>query len=290
MKLVMALLMAFSFSSTAMSCTEDGVGGILPENNLNIPHYLKSLGGISEAEFNNVIDKVETLYSPVITRMGGKLKINRGWTDGTVNANATRSGSTWLVNMYGGLARHSTITSDGFALVLCHELGHQIGGAPKINNIFGLNSWASNEGQSDYFASVKCLREVFLNDDNAKVVSTLNAPKVVSDRCVAAHGDKRDQDICIRSSMAGDSVAKLFAALRNSTPAKFDTPDIKVVAKTDDKHPAFQCRLDTFFQGALCDKDFRQEVSQKNEVTGTCHKANGDTSGLRPLCWFKPSK
>jgi hypothetical protein len=90
--------------------------------------------------------------------------------------------------------------------------------------------------------------------------------------------------------MAGASVAALFAALRNRPEAKFDTPDANVVKKTDDSHPAHQCRLDTYFQGALCDKSFNDDVSQKDENVGTCTTKMGDTIGTRPLCWFKAKK
>ncbi len=283
--LLFSLVLIFS-TTAAMACSEDGKTGIVDENDLYIPVNAKRLGGLSEEQFNKVIEKIETIYSPIVTDMGGKLAIARKWTDGTVNANASRSGKTWNVNMYGGLARHNTITEDGFSLVLCHELGHHLGGAPKIGGLF--NGWASNEGQSDYFAALKCLRKTFLNDDNSAIVTTLNAPKTLVDACSKNHPNKDDKAICIRTGMAGVSVANLFAALRNSSPASFDTPDTNVVSSTNNAHPAYQCRLDTFFQGSLCDVNFNDDVSQKDEVTGTCHKANGHTIGLRPLCWFKP--
>ena len=283
---------ALAFSLSALACTEDGQGGFLPENDLNIPVGAKSInGGLSEAEFNAVISKVEDIFIPLAKEMGGNLKVARKWSDGTVNANATRIGG-WNVNMYGGLARHETITEDGFALVLCHEIGHHMGGAPKVG--FILNKWASNEGQSDYFATLKCLRRVFLNDNNAAVVKKLKAPEVLVNACAKAYpgkSGKTDKDICIRNGMAGMSVSKLFQALRNSTTAPaFDTPDTAVVSKTNDAHPAYQCRLDTYFAGALCDVGFNEEVSQKDEVQGTCHGSTGFTEGLRPLCWFKPKK
>lgn len=96
--------------------------------------------------------------------------------------------------------------------------------------------------------------------------------------------------MCVRGGMAGLSVAKLFQSLRGSTvEPKFDTPDPKVVTKTDDNHPATQCRLDTYFQGSLCEVNFSEDVTSTSEVTGTCHASLGHTIGLRPLCWFKPS-
>ena len=280
------LSLTLIFSATAFACSEDGKTGFVEENSLSIPANAKRFGGLSETQFNNVIDKIEAIYAPIASNLGGNLKIARKWNDGTVNANASRSLGLWNVNMYGGLARHETITEDGFALVLCHELGHQLGGAPKVGMLF--NRWASNEGQSDYFAALKCLRKTFLNDDNTTIISTLNAPELLVASCAKQHPNKEDKNICIRIGMAGVSVSNLFAALRNSAPAKFETPDSNVVSTTNDAHPAYQCRLDTFFQGSLCDVDMNLDVSQKDEVTGTCHKANGHNIGLRPLCWFKP--
>jgi hypothetical protein len=283
------LMILFSLSGSALACTEDGKEGFLPENDMFIPVGAKTAGGLTEAQFNDVIDRLETIYTPIISNMGGNLKINRLWSNGTVNASATRFGA-WTVNMYGGLARHQTITKDGFALVLCHEIGYHIGGAPKITSFPWINRWASNEGQSDYFATLKCLRQLFLNDDNAAVISSMNVPGVLSNACYKAHGDKRDAEICIRGAMAGASVSNLFASMRSQPEGRFDTPDTTVVSKTDNSHPAFQCRLDTYLQGALCEKSLNEDVSQKEEVQGTCHGKTGHKSGLRPLCWFKPKK
>jgi hypothetical protein len=286
MKYLLTLFVALSFAGSVLACTEDGSSGFLPENDMNIPVGYKSAGGISEAEFNAVIDKLEAIYAPIVSNMGGRLNIARKWDDGTVNASAMRLFGSWNVNMFGGLARHNAITSDGFALVLCHELGHHIGGASKVGNF--LQRWASNEGQSDYFATLKCLRRAFLNDNNAEVVKNLNAPAPLTAACAKAWANEDDRNICIRNGMAGSSVSNLFAAMRNQPAAKFDTPDANVVSRTDDAHPAFQCRLDTYFQGSLCEKSFNEDVSQKDEVQGTCHRSTGQTVGVRPLCWFKP--
>ncbi len=286
MKWISLTVLSLALSGAVLACSEDGKSGFLPENNLRIPADSLYVGGLSEAQFNAVIDKVEAIYVPIVSNMGGNLKIARKWTDATVNANATRAGA-WNVNMYGGLARHETITEDGFALVLCHEIGHHIGGAPKVKGL--LNRWASNEGQSDYFATLKCLRQTFLNDNNQAIVKTLNAPEVLVKSCAKAWPNKDDSAICVRGGMAGHSVSKLFQALRQSTvEPKFDTPDSAIVAKTDDKHPATQCRLDTFFQGALCEKGMNEDVSQTDELKGTCNTSQGQTAGVRPLCWFKP--
>lgn len=283
------LIAAIALSAPAWSCTEDGTEGFVPENNMKISVNAKRFGGLTEEQFNFAIERVETIYVPIVSQMGGKLIIDRAWEDATVNAYAQRSGSNWMVNMFGGLARHQAITEDGMSLVVCHEIGHHIGGAPKKVSYYS-NSWASNEGQADYFSNLKCLRRVFLNDDNIAIVSKMDVPQALTDACAKSFTSEEDRAMCIRGGMAGDSVAKLFQSLRNSpTTAKFDTPDPARVSVTNDNHPATQCRLDTYFQGSLCEVNFNDNVEQNSEVAGTCHGTLGHMSGLRPTCWFKPS-
>jgi len=278
-------LATFAVSLPAFTCTSDGLEGFLPKNNLKIMVGDKAAGGLSEKEFNAVIDEIEPIFAPIVKEAGGELKVERLWKDGTVNAYAEREGDIWKVSMFGGLARHKTITTDGFSLVLCHEIGHHIGGAPQYTA-----DWASNEGQSDYFATLKCLRRVWSSDDNKKIVKAIkDVPATLEKSCAKQWSNENERALCIRSGMAGDSVAKLFASFGYEKPAKFETPDPKVVKKTDHNHPATQCRLDTYFQGALCEISYDDNVAEDNEVTGTCHGSTGHKIGLRPLCWFKPS-
>ena len=303
-KKMTALVLGLSMAGSALACSEDGKDGFLPENNYYIGVNQKGInGGLTEAEFNSAIDKVEEIYAPIISGMGAKLNIERNWSDGTVNAYASQSGKTWKVAMFGGLARHNTITEDGMSLVVCHEIGHHIGGAPKkggtvtqggqwggAGSTAGVLSWASNEGQSDYFATLKCLRKAWINDNNAMIVKSLNVPASVTELCKKATKNNADDTaLCVRTSMAGKSVSDLFAALGRLPETKFETPDTKVVSATDDNHPKAQCRLDTYFQGSLCDIGMNEDVSQTDEVRGTCHGSTGHKVGLRPLCWFKPS-
>lgn len=284
MKSLLLAVLALTTLQPTFACNEDGSEGFVPTNNMKIEVGAKRAGGLTEEQFNSVIDKVEVLYAPIIAQEGGKLVVNRGWTDATVNASAGQYGTTWNVNMFGGLARHETITEDGFALVICHEIGHHIGGAP-----IKVSGWASNEGQADYFANLKCLRRVFLNENNMMIVRQMkNVPESLKNACKTAWATAADRAICIRGGMAGDSVARLFAALRSAAPAKFETPDTKVVTRTNDSHPAHQCRLDTYLQGSICEVDMNENVADASEVTGTCHASLGHKIGLRPTCWFKP--
>ncbi len=276
------------FGGQALACDQHGQGGIVEENSLLIPVGAKSVNTMDEALFNATIDKVEAIYAPIFSARGKNLLIERKWTDGTVNAYAQQTGNTWKVSMFGGLARHAAITADGFATVVCHEIGHHIGGQPKKKSWFG-SSWASNEGQADYFATSKCLRKFMENDDNATINADMEIPAFVVEKCEEQFTTEKDLEMCKRGAMAGLSLADLFKDLRNlTTPLKFDTPDTRVVSTTDHNHPQPQCRLDTYWNGSLCDVDAYTDVSDRDYKVGTCARADGYESGVRPLCWFKP--
>lgn len=285
---VVALVATVGFTNqTATKEVSEMCAGFVPENNLNIPVGLFTVGGITEQQFNQVIDRMEKLYTKDVEAMGDRLKINRLWSDGTVNASAQRSGNTQVVNMYGGLARHPATTIEGFALVICHEYGHHNGGAPKMQSWFG-GAWATNEGGSDYFAGLKCLRRFFAEDDNAAILKDLELDPVAEAACTAQFPEEQDRLICLRTSLAGQSVANLFQALRKeTTPPTFGTPDKKEVTRTDDRHPATQCRLDTYFAGSLCVAKENEKLSNSDYKAGSCYTPR-DAVGARPRCWFAP--
>lgn len=288
--LLLSALFALALSKNAMSCTEDGKEGILPKNDLKISVNSIRSNGMTEEIFNRVVDETSKLMEPFVTLAGGELQVIKNWHDETVNAYATRSGNYWAINMFGGLARHDTITKDGLALVVCHEIGHHIGGAPKKNYWWSSQThWASNEGQADYFATLKCLRRLFADDNNAEIIAKADIPEIVSTQCQSTYKTKREQDLCIRTTMAGHSVAKLFESFDEDVTIDFSTPDENIVGTTYHNHPEAQCRLDTYFAGSLCTVALDDAVDQEDELKGVCTRSNNFLKGNRPLCWYKPS-
>jgi hypothetical protein len=261
----------------------------LPPNNLNHRIGARDSGGITEAQFNAVMDRIQALYGPVVAAHGATLKINRLWTNDTVNASAQQQGTTWILNMYGGLARDKAITQDGMALVACHEMGHHLGGAPK----YGSMNWAANEGEADYFGNSKCLHRFF--GDSA--TASFTQPTAVGDdlalataACAKSYKTAGEQALCVRSAVAGQSVTALFTELSGDAPSHFDSPDQSVVDATNDAHPASQCRLDTYYQASLCNKSYKIDMSMTDPAVGACVLSQGYTSGMRPFCWYKPAE
>lgn len=262
-----------------------------PKNNLKIPVGLRSKS-MGEEAFNKAIDDIENIYKPIVKKeFKSDLKVIRKWSDETVNAYAQQSGTTWSVSMFGGLARHEAVTEDGFRAVVCHEIGHHIGGAPRKGT-----SWASNEGQADYFATAKCLK-VFFEKDLNKTLELYNKEDSDEEKsfakkeCNEVFKTEAEAAICYRASLAGQSLANLFKALRNLPDApKFSKPDTKYVTKTNHDHPAPQCRMDTYFQGSLCDNDINLLPNKSDVTIGYCTLKEKFEIGLRPKCWYAPSE
>jgi hypothetical protein len=306
MKLGVFVLAFLSFSSLGFACTEDGTGGLLPENSMKIPVGDKAANNISKKDFSKALEKVRKVYAPIFAQKGLDLEIENHWDDSTVNAYAIRKDGKAVVAIFGGLGRHYQMTTDGVILAACHESGHHIGGIPiKVNGPGVVDgdrvtkiAWASNEGQADYFGVMKCFRKVIEGEDHRAVLKKVNIEEKLKDSCNEEFTLEEDRLICMRSVAAGLSITSLFVDVINAELEKTgkperlplissEKPDNRIVNTMDDNHPLPQCRFDTFLNGALCDKTVDQEVSYSDPDQGVCSRRDGYTVGVRPLCWYK---
>lgn len=272
----------------ALFCLSGGIGSLnfLPQqpNQLRIP--VSAWTGLTEDEFNRTIANFARYYAPVLKQKGITLKIQNLWEDETPNSVTYPEGKSIVINAYGGLARFDGMTADGYTLVLCHEIGHHLGGFPSYPD----SGWmASSEGQSDYFASLKCFRKLYksgllLQDPNQ------GYPREVEDKCESAWQDVGDQELCKRNMMAGFSTASVLNALNEGKkPVSFRTPDPRQVSKMFYGHPEAQCRLDTYMAAAMCNASERVPMSFTDVKKGACSIEGGSLKQWsRPLCWYKP--
>jgi hypothetical protein len=202
------------------------------------------------------------------------------------NAMASKwTAKSWHISMFGGMARKPHMTREAFALIACHEIGHHLGGAPHVKGT------VSNEGQADYFATLKCMRRFFADENNEAAIAKLPKSEFVETECTSEFSDRKDQLICIRSSQAGYTLANIMREMRKAESISFRTPEKKLAKFMDSKHPAPQCRLDTYFNGARCPVPESEALSHDSFYTGTCDReGEGANTGSRPRCWFNPTK
>ncbi|NJL24618.1 MAG: hypothetical protein HC902_05235 [Calothrix sp. SM1_5_4] len=265
--------------------------GFLPQNDLRIPITAHQVGGVTKAEFDAVLDTIEKHYAPIFQSKGAQLQVNRLWSDASVNASAEQRGRTWILNMYGGLARHPIMTKDGFLMVACHEIGHHVGGAPKIAGWFGTPDWASNEGASDYFATLRCMRELMPDDENERFVRENSIDPFVRRKCEELYNTQAEENLCMRTGTAGMVGGLMFQTLRkepNPPRLRHSGPERCQPDRTMD-HPGTTMPPGHLLPGArFCVHDRGVELSDRNPNQGTCSEANGQRDGIRPRCWFKP--
>ncbi|GAB4420954.1 MAG: hypothetical protein OHK0056_31630 [Bacteriovoracaceae bacterium] len=124
----------------------------------------------------------------------------------------------------GGTARIEGMTRDAYAAIVCHELGHILGGEPR-QSISGAE-WSSAEGQSDYFAASNCLPRYF-----------------------SMKGVKKDE-LDLRIEKAGFEMINSFLPFDSNsheTEIERDEVELPVVETTlFNKYPSLQCRYLTF--------------------------------------------
>jgi hypothetical protein len=88
LRLLFSFLLIFMPFLETVACV--GGKGFFPKNNWRIPIEQKSRSGITEQQFNQIIDKITAIYNPIFRSKGAQLVVQRLWSDGTVNAFAMR--------------------------------------------------------------------------------------------------------------------------------------------------------------------------------------------------------
>lgn len=235
----------------------------------------------SEEKFNEIIDNVSSLYKDQIARMGKTFNVKKYWNENHVNAYANKSETSWTIFLYGGVFKAKQATEDSLALVVCHEIGHLLGGAP-----FYSGTAASAEGQADFWATSICFKkytEVFKKN-------TDSADLTINSLC----SDSPDTNNCHRNLQASLDLAKVLARDSNKEPS-YSINLAKVLKATKEDHPDPQCRLETYKRGYFCDLPFDDEefISKSNTDKLTTDfkcptQIDGTTVYLeqRPTCWF----
>lgn len=130
-----------------------------------------------------------------------------------VNAEVVKENGLVAIVVWGGMISHPKMSAPTFYLLLCHELGHFLGGPPLKSR----NGWSSTEGQSDYYSSINCVKDLGL-----------------------------DEAQFIDASLA---LTSIYAEVTNQSPPRLDTCDESVATRTNYGYPSIQCRLDTLLAG-----------------------------------------
>lgn len=216
--------------------------------------------GLNESQYYKVLGTFMVEYFQLVKNKTGKdFVVNFDWQNNYFGAFAKDEGGKYSISLWGGMGRAEGMTEELAYFVLCHELGHILGGNPK-QTIPG-SDWASSEGQSDFFAAKRCMPHLMKKIPMKK-----------------RHASKRTDELC-RGNLQCETIASIgkefinFAkrwSFQNYTEVKLgDLPAEVPRSMLRNVYPSDQCRLETVIQGATC------TVNTKCE---------------RPVCWYPSSE
>lgn len=271
--------------------------------------YSFQVFSLEQKMFNDLVEHFEQSFSQTIfSKTGKQLIIQKNWDNDRVNAHATKDqAGNLVVSIDGGMVRHQYMTPDGLWMIMCHELGHHLGGAPlQMRGNSNLKSWSSVEGQADYYAATKCFPKILLykselgekldkkmqallqrqNSSNNKEESN----KIeLNDEQELNHAMKKCKDEeCVRIAIAGLAVTRVFASLKEGHVwPELSKEEMFEAYRTNTGHPSPQCRLDTIVSGANCKEGREIDFDLDNPHIGACRDGE---SGARPLCWYAPTQ
>ncbi|WP_437691816.1 hypothetical protein [Sorangium sp. So ce176] len=263
-------------------------------------------------EAEAILDRVVALYQDhaAAANPAGTHNISWriDWDSDAVSAHVLlNAGEDWTVEVSKGYLTVSSMTPEVFALTMCHEMGHFIGGFPfktsrRVDSALGTS--ISSEGQSDYFATKDCLPRLWANETEANAAAFAELDPSARERCTAATSDLASQQLCGRILLASLQTGRFYEeqavlqAPRELVYPRFDTPDTTEVAVTKEGHPESQCRLDTLVAGAVCSVKATGTgipglVPPYGEYSDASEEAARPFAcqtgpGARPRCWFQP--
>lgn len=237
----------------------------------------------TEIDNNNFHQKVRDIHSLYFYSSLIKNKYvttNAMWETPYLSAWAQNLENNYFsINFWGGSARIPGMLSQTWDFIVCHELGHILGGQPKHHSE-SLN-WASAEGQADHFAITECLPKYYRSQlkknplikksSYNKLVEKYSLPNEVA-ICYEQYSQSDiNAQICLNILRAGRG---FMSVLKYLNPTMNEISYMQKEASTDktitESYPSHQCRIDIFREQSLC-------LSQEKQ----CRKND---------CWFKETK
>lgn len=238
-------------------------------------------------------NEIKETYSPIAQREGLSLNIKWYPNEPIFNASGMNTDHSWNISIYGGLISKPDLSAEAFRFILCHEMGHVIGGSPRFDLMDdrvvldnSKNGNTSNAGQPDYYAASVCMKLLLKNKDNSKFNSS-NLDPALKLKCENEFKIESEKNLCKRIGSAGlAAMSFLNAYMKTSANLSFATPSKKTAIQMESGHPDFQCRVDTILAGALCNSTPKGISSDEaDQVNLDC---SNNPVAHRPACWFVP--
>lgn len=231
--------------------------------------------GLAESAFGRAVFITQATYQSQFQKMG----LGFQWTtdDKVTVADIQIRNSSVFLRVSPKLMNSKQLSQDDWQMILCHEVGHILGGAPYTWTNQDDGGEYSAEGQADYFAASKCLRTLWTDKaQNADAITSLTKEFTTE---IKTRGCRSNQ--CVRIVATADHLLSALSPDESFSVSRRSQDKVSETQTFPVSSPA-QCRLDTMIAGALCEIDPSVPFSSNNQRDGACV----DGPGARPACWF----
>jgi hypothetical protein len=179
---------------------------------------------INQQNFYTIPAMIIGLFSTELSDANYPLSLEAKWESPFFGAGVSLFENSFHLMILGGTTRIERMTVDAYAAVVCHEIGHIVGGEPR-QTITGAE-WSSSEGQADFFAATVCLPRYFKSQK-------------IADNQIAARIDKAGFEMMDAfKAFDTNSSDKTVSRTRAPLPAAKET--------LINKYPSLQCRYENF--------------------------------------------
>lgn len=247
----------------------------------------KLMSSVSEVDYSKLTSALHSIYGKKIEATSNYLKFTLKDSKQAPNAYAAKTADgNWEITVVASLLSLQEQTKASLGIILCHEIGHFLGGEPYVVGVQmtpAVRARApkkmSCEGQADYFATGECIKQLAnilpdLFDGNHGLINPL-----VDHYCDESYREIKERVTCRESLVASYQAIRVYQRIMEElqVPSSFFG---KVENEKSDRtlnyvgeYPDLDCRYETFIKGALC--------------SGLNESVCNDIKWKRPACWFQ---
>jgi hypothetical protein len=224
----------------------------------------QNFSSLQKDDIDLLLQQLDLEFGSLIHNPSESWQSGFDWEKPYLGAGSVLFAGNFKVMLWGGMVRARFMTFGAVASLLCHELGHRLGGAPHQQFPGQSEDWSSSEGQADYFAATVCLPKIF--DRLQKVAPQKlkqDTEPVTESLCRSSANPQRCQWV---ATSGIDMIQVLQVYYDYDIP--FADPQSwsqeRPVTTLLTQYPSYQCRMDTFKSGAR------------------------DPKAPRLRCWYRP--
>ncbi|MBL7544841.1 MAG: hypothetical protein JNL11_13570 [Bdellovibrionaceae bacterium] len=233
----------------------------------NPPQYQFSVdqneSGIQEADLWTLLKILDQEFGAAL---GGNLESwtrDVVWSQPYIGAGSNIYQDQFYILLYGGFVRARYMTVGALSAILCHELGHKLGGEPR--QIFlGEVHWSSSEGQADMFAAGTCMPKLYDRLLEMKSALLTNQMEHSTEKlCENSKNVSRCRWVAT-SGIDFVQMAQVYFDIDVPWANPEQWSEDEVAETLSSRYPSYQCRMDIYKAAAV------------------------DPASPRLRCWFHP--